>query len=94
MVNIGCIKQFVVYFVLMVITIDIVVVLRHCNDYHLQDTPLSGYMNIFGGSSPLWLVGKDVSGCGLFAGGCNVFRLISNSKRAYAEYVGSRTIIG
>ena len=46
-------------------------------------------MNIIGGSSPLWLVGNFLSGCGIFAGGCNIFRLINNGKRSYAEYVGS-----
>lgn len=47
-------------------------------------------MNIIGGSSPLWIVDDVLSGCGIFAGGCNIFRLINNNKRPYAEYVGSR----
>ena len=67
---------------------------KQISDYHIQDELYSGYMFLFGGSSPLWIVGDNLSGCGIFAGGCNVFRLINNGKRPYAEFVGSRTIIG
>lgn len=48
-------------------------------------------MNIFGGCSPLWVI--TASGCGLFAGGCNVFR-DGYHYYEYAEIVGSRIIIG
>ena len=50
-------------------------------------------MFIFGGSSPLWLTGDAVSGCGLFTGGSNVFHA-GYHHYEYADVVGSRTIIG
>lgn len=50
-------------------------------------------MFIFGYSSPLWLF-YNVDACGLFSCGSNVWRQINNGAYPYAEYVGSRTIIG
>lgn len=49
-------------------------------------------MFIYGGSSPLWLINDN--GCGLFGSGSNAYRSPNGGKYAYAEYVGSRTIIG
>ena len=49
-------------------------------------------MFIYGGSSPRWLINDN--GCGLFGSGSNAYRSPNGGKYAYAEYVGSRTIIG
>ena len=59
------------------------------SDYHYQDGVYSGYMFIFCGCSPLWLLPE--SGCGLFAGGSNVFHGISGGGlNDYTYWVGSR----
>ena len=50
-------------------------------------------MFIFGVDSTLWLTGLADS-CGLFACSSNAYRRINNVSRPYAEFVGSRTIIG
>ena len=49
-------------------------------------------MFIYGGSSPAWLI--SASGCGIFGSGSNAYRSPNGGKYAYAEFVGSRTIIG
>lgn len=49
-------------------------------------------MFIYGCSSPNWLI--SASGCGIFGSGSNAYRSPNGGKYAYAEYVGSRTIIG
>ena len=48
-------------------------------------------MFIFGYSSPLWLF-YDFDACGLFSCASNAFR--GSNYLNYAEFVGSRTIIG
>ena len=48
-------------------------------------------MFIFGYSSPLWLFYED-NACGLFSCASNAFR--GTQYLDYAEFVGSRTIIG
>lgn len=48
-------------------------------------------MFIFGYSSPLWLSNDD-NACGLFSCASNAFR--GTQYLDYAEFVGSRTIIG
>ena len=40
----------------------------------------------------MWLL--SASGCGIFGSGSNVYRSPNGVKYAYAEFVGSRTIIG
>ena len=50
-------------------------------------------MFIFGYSSPLWLF-YDIDACGLFSCGSNIWRQINSRAYPYAEFVGSRTIIG
>ena len=49
-------------------------------------------MFIYGCSSPAWLI--SASGCGIFGSGSNAYRSPNGGKYAYAEFVGSRTIIG
>lgn len=51
-------------------------------------------MVIFCADSTLWFTARVASGCGLFTNGNNVYRNVNNRRVAYAEYVGSRTIIG
>lgn len=60
------------------------------SDYHWQDTVSSGYMYIYGGSSPMWMDISDPKQYGIFFCGSNVWRYYSGGKYPYAEYVGSR----
>lgn len=58
-------------------------------DYHSQDEVSRGYMFLFCGTWNAWMLGYNVSACGIFAAGSNVFR--TSSYHNYAEFVGCRT---
>ena len=58
------------------------------SDYHWQDNARSGYMFIYGSSSPVWPDWSDSNFCGIFSCGCNAFR--TGNYWSYAEFVGSR----
>ena len=58
-------------------------------EYHWQDRVSSGYMFIYGYSSPVWPDWTGPKHCGIFGCGCNAYR--SGNYLSYAEFVGSPT---
>ena len=51
-------------------------------------------MFIFSCDATLWIMPGGASGCGIFTCGSNEYRIPHGTPHDYAEYVGSRTIIG
>lgn len=62
------------------------------SDYHRQDfdRPSSGFIFIYGGSSPLWDTVQVSSTCGIFESVSNACIWGTNSYVEYVPYVGSR----